>query len=220
MMCETAVDRIIDSLMNSRDERFDEDLSAHLRTCDSCSVEAERMRLLWKQLGRLSVPEAKPHAAVEFGRRLSASRRSRLAPLLQAAAAIALVALGAAVGYAGRGDGLDGATLPVSGEPTFMLLVRGEPQAPGGPASVVREYRQWAQSLAADGNLVGGNKLMDEPGRWLTGSTVGDPRTNSDVTGYFLVGASDYEEAIEIARTSPHIRYGGTFEIRQVDPMN
>jgi hypothetical protein len=85
---------------------------------------------------------------------------------------------------------------------------------------VVQEYRDWAVSLASDGRLAGANKLTDEPGRWISGSPAGEIRTRSDVSGYFLVNASDYDEAIEIARASPHIGYGGTFEIRQVDVTN
>jgi hypothetical protein len=221
MMCETAVDLIIDSLMSPRDEGPDEDLSAHLRSCPSCAAEAERIRRIWQDLGKLSAPDATPRAAVEFGRRLHASRRgSRIRPLLRAAAAIALLSLGAAAGYAARGGGSDGVTASVSGQLEFLLLVRGGPQGPVEAAGVVLEYQQWALALASEGRLVGGNKLMDEPGRWLSAPRAEDPRTSSDISGYFLVSASDYEEAIEIARTSPHIGYGGTFEIRQVDPVN
>jgi hypothetical protein len=101
------------------------------------------------------------------------------------------------------------------------LLVRGEePQGAAQGEVLVQEYRDWASSLAADGRLMGANKLTDEPGRWISGSPAGDPRTQSDVSGYFLVNASSYTEATEIAGSSPHIRYGGTFEIRQVDPVN
>jgi hypothetical protein len=83
----------------------------------------------------------------------------------------------------------------------------------------VREYRDWALSLADEGRLAGANKLINEPGRWLSGSTA-DSRTTSDIQGYFLVQASGYGEALEIAAASPHVRYGGTFEIRQIDPVN
>jgi hypothetical protein len=104
---------------------------------------------------------------------------------------------------------------------TFLFLVRGEePQAAVSGDTLVREYQAWASSLAQQGRLVGANKLMDEPGRWISAPTLGETRTRSDVSGYFLVSAAGYDEAVEIAGSSPHIRYGGTFEIRQVDPVN
>ena len=37
------------------------------------------------------------------------------------------------------------------------------------------------------------------------------------VGGYFLIRASSYDVAVEIARTCPHLRYGGRIEVRQVD---
>ena len=85
---------------------------------------------------------------------------------------------------------------------------------------MVGEYQAWAGSLARQGQLVGANKLKDEPGRWISAPTAGETRSRSDVSGYFLVSASGYDEAVEIAGSSPHIKYGGTFEIREVDPVN
>ena len=79
------------------------------------------------------------------------------------------------------------------------------------------EYRDWAQSLANGGVLVDANKLADEPGRWVSGLPSGDSRERSDVSGYFVISAADYGEAERIAMGSPHIGFGGTFEIRQID---
>jgi hypothetical protein len=178
------------------------------------------MGALWKGLGELSVPPAAPHAAVLLGSRLATARRQhRYVPLLRAAAVV-LILLGGAGGYLLRGDGAP-RSVPVIEASTFLFLVRGEePQGPVTGESLVREYQDWASSLARQGYLVGANKLMDEPGRWISASTAGETRTRSDVSGYFLVNASGYDEAVAIAGSSPHIRYGGTFEIREVDPVN
>lgn len=221
MKCENAVDLIVDSLMDSLDEEQRKDLSAHIQSCESCAAEAEKMSAIWKGLGELRAPGPAPQAAFEFGRRLSAERsRRRYTPLFRAAASIALLLLGAAGGsFLARGDGSPPIAQP-TGAPTFLLLVRGaHPEASVPGERLVQEYREWASSLADEGRLAGANKLTDEPGRWLSGSAA-EGRTRSDIQGYFLVHASSYSEALEIAGASPHIRYGGTFEIRQIDPVN
>jgi hypothetical protein len=37
------------------------------------------------------------------------------------------------------------------------------------------------------------------------------------IAGYFLLPASDYDHAITIAKTCPHLKHGGTIEIRQIE---
>ncbi len=78
----------------------------------------------------------------------------------------------------------------------------------------------WAQALAVEGRLLGGEKLTDEPGRWVSGAPVADERVRSDVSGYFVIRAPSYDEAVDLAMASPHVRYGGVFEIRQIDAVN
>jgi hypothetical protein len=221
MNCEHAVDLIVDSLLDKVDDERRRELTAHIESCRSCAAEAERMGELWRGLGELNPPAAAPHAALELGRRLATARRQhRYAPLLRAAAGVVLVLLGGAGGYVIRGDGSPQG-VPAPGVSTFLLLVRGEePRGPVTGDRLVLEYQAWAASLADEGRLVGANKLTDEPGRWISAPAAGETRTRSDVSGYFLVSASGYDEALEIAESSPHIRYGGTFEIRQIDPVN
>jgi hypothetical protein len=35
--------------------------------------------------------------------------------------------------------------------------------------------------------------------------------------GFFLVEAPNYNAAVEIARQCPHLEYGGTIEVREID---
>ena len=37
------------------------------------------------------------------------------------------------------------------------------------------------------------------------------------LSGYFVVRAADIEQAIAIARASPHLRHGGTIELREIE---
>ncbi len=37
--------------------------------------------------------------------------------------------------------------------------------------------------------------------------------------GYYLIEAANYDEAVQHCLDHPHIAYGGTIEVRAVDPM-
>jgi hypothetical protein len=87
----------------------------------------------------------------------------------------------------------------------------------------VREYGAWARSTAESGRSVTGEKLAAD-GRWclMRGGQleVRDPASDSlrgVLAGYFVIGAASYDEAVEIARGCPHLRYGGTVEVRRLE---
>lgn len=135
---------------------------------------------------------------------------------LRTAAAVVFFLAGGLAGFIMRGD--RSAASPPEG-PTFLLLVRGtEPDATMPVETLVQEYSAWAGELAAEGRLVAAEKLVDDSGRWISGSSA-ESRSRSDVSGYFVISAADYAQAEDIARSSPHVRYGGTFEIRRIDPL-
>jgi hypothetical protein len=226
MNCEHAVDLIIDSLLDELDDRQRVDLERHVQSCESCQAEAERLAAVWRGLGQVGLGLSEGRVRARSGGP-SVPRFGRHAPLLRTAAAIALILLGGAGGYLLGRDGSPAESADVgpaaaapAGAERFLLLVRGEdPQGPVTGDRLVREYQAWAASLARQGRLVGANKLMDEPGRWISAPMVEETRRTSDVSGYFLISASGYDEAVAIAESSPHIKYGGTFEIRQIDPL-
>jgi len=114
-------------------------------------------------------------------------------------------------------------------DPRFVLLLyEGEDFEPGPPDQLserVREYSQWGQELALANRLLGGEKLKDG-GRLLWGQeelvTAEDPPSVASGTtlgGFFLVAAADIEEAVSVAKSCPHLRYGGKILIRQIDPV-
>lgn len=113
----------------------------------------------------------------------------------------------------------------------YMLLLHENPSAfaeatPDEMQSVIGEYVAWRQKLASEKRLVGGEKLKDEGGRHLVtrGSAVvvtdGPFAEAKEVLGgYFTVEASSYDEAVEIAKTCPHLKYEGRIELREVDEV-
>ncbi len=43
--------------------------------------------------------------------------------------------------------------------------------------------------------------------------------TKEVLGGYYTIEAASYEQALDRARDCPHLEYGGTIEVRQVDEM-
>lgn len=140
--------------------------------------------------------ETQPPAGLE--ERIAARLRERRRRPVRFALAAALAAATFLGGYAaGR----------TRGEPTHVLLVHAMPSTPAQSRARVAEYGAWAR------NLAGGEKLTSDA--WLLEGS----RVEADVpaiSGYFLLRARDDAEALRVARTCPHLRYGGRVELRRV----
>lgn len=115
--------------------------------------------------------------------------------------------------------------------PNYMLLLhqnsdRPRPNSPDQIMAITKSYMSWADRMRAEGRLKGGEKLTFDPGKVMRPKngkvTVTDgPYAESKeiVGGYFAISAKDYDEACKVAETCPHLGYGGTIEVRQVDQM-
>jgi hypothetical protein len=113
-----------------------------------------------------------------------------------------------------------------------MLERFSEPLAPppSAPASadaeqrIVGEYVAWARSMHERGILVDADRLSDESYAYLhvrNGKIAVEDELldgGSHLGGFYLVRAKDLDAAIELARQSPHLKYGGEIEIRAVVP--
>ena len=149
-------------------------------------------------------------------------RRRRFAAAALAAS-VALLAAGLAIA---RFDAGPRAAPPVDGRSRYALfLYEGadyRPAKPGQGADRVREYVTWARADRAEGAVEGGEKLTDGADIAIgsDGATeVVAPRPGtSRLAGYFLIRAADRAAAVAIARTCPHLRYGGSAMLREIDP--
>jgi len=114
--------------------------------------------------------------------------------------------------------------------PSFMLLLYDNPAnwaniSPEDMQKAIEKYMAWGSKLESSGVLVASHKLADEPGKVMRGkgqARVTDgpySETKEVLGGYYLVKAANYKEAVEISRGCPSLEYGGTVEVRQVDPM-
>lgn len=113
--------------------------------------------------------------------------------------------------------------------PQYLLLLRDRAEewtklSPGEMQDVIMRYMRWREEIAAQGYQPGGQKLADNPGHFLPrhGSA---PLASADgpfaeakeaVSGYFLIHAKNYDDAVAVARTCPHLDYG-SIEVREID---
>ncbi|MBA4053469.1 MAG: transcription initiation protein [Marivirga sp.] len=86
----------------------------------------------------------------------------------------------------------------------------------------IKPFQDWIGGIAAQ------NKLVTPPKRWDLGGKV--IRQNSIVTngpyaeikesigGMVLIRANDYEEAVEIAKGCPVLKWGAVVEVRMAMP--
>ncbi len=111
----------------------------------------------------------------------------------------------------------------------YMLLLYENPTdfsdvSPEEMQAIIGKYSAWRDSLAEEGRLVGSNKLTDGEGRVLKGGN-GDLRvtdgpfseTKEVIGGYFTIRAASYDEAVEVSKGCPHLGFGGTIEIREIE---
>lgn len=112
----------------------------------------------------------------------------------------------------------------------FMLLLYGNPAnwqniSPDEMQKAIGKYMAWGQKLRERKQCLANHKLTDGGGRVLRGQ--GKPRvTDGPFTegkevlgGYYLVEAPNYDAAVECASGCPHLEYGGTVEVREVDRL-
>ncbi len=87
--------------------------------------------------------------------------------------------------------------------------------------AIIEEYRRWAEDREKEGRLVSAEKLADAT-RVMTGTgdhlqVASTANTDRLLGGYFLITAPSLDDAIAIAKTHPHLKYGGEVEVRPVE---
>ena len=155
-------------------------------------------------------------------RGLLGQRTSLQRGIVQLVAAAVLLILGGAGGYF-LGTQQESAVGPTTTNSTYILLLHESPTPPENEAELVKEYSQWAAELYEKGQFVGGEKLSYS-GKVLTrtdgATTVADGMFSEGkeiLSGYFIIQAKNYDEALAIASQCPHLKYGGTVELREID---
>ena len=82
-------------------------------------------------------------------------------------------------------------------------------------AAVVAQYSGWAEQLGA--RCAGGEELAHDGLELRAGVDEGVPLPARErVGGYFVLDVRDRAEALELARTCPHLARGGWLELRRI----
>jgi len=86
----------------------------------------------------------------------------------------------------------------------------------------IKPYQDWIAGIAAQDKLVAPPKRWDVDGRVIsTAKKVHKgpyAEGKESIGGLFLIRAKDYEEAVEIAKGCPIIKYGAIVEVRMAIP--
>jgi hypothetical protein len=113
----------------------------------------------------------------------------------------------------------------------YLLLLYDNPTSwkklsPQELQTAMGKYQAYGQKLRDKKLWVAGHKLADEPGRVLRkeGSQVVSTdgpysETKEWLGGFYLIEAPNYNTAVEAGRDCPHLEYGGTIEVREIDAM-
>ena len=182
----------------------------------------EETRAVWDALDGIAPEPLSPDASKRIERALEpalvalSTRGGLIMSTRKALAAAVVIALEG--GAAGFGIGAARAEAPpVDHRRQYLLLVHDNEAVERavreqGMEAIVERYAAWARSLADDGRLVGAEHLTPTPA-WIGAATPAP----SSISGYFLIRADSREEALDIARQSPHAELGGVVEVRGIE---
>lgn len=96
----------------------------------------------------------------------------------------------------------------------IMLLYEDENFNEANSKNAFSEYAKWASEVRHRGFKITGEKLGEQK------TPVGFSPHHTDnqrLTGYFLIESSSLDQVMQIAKKSPHVKYGGQIEIRTID---
>jgi hypothetical protein len=106
-----------------------------------------------------------------------------------------------------------------------MLLLYDDPStffaklSPGEIQSAMDKYTAWRKKPFT----VDAHRLGDDPGRVIrvedgNARAMDGPysETKEVLGGYYTINAANYDEAVKLALTHPHVELGGTIEVRHV----
>jgi hypothetical protein len=133
--------------------------------------------------------------------------------LSRIAASLLVFALGAAAGHYLLPDLRTPQAAPA--QPRYLLLLAGDGAPVSDGSTRAAEYGNWARSLGARGIAISGDELSSHAELVSNAKEKTFPDLTS-VGGYFLIEASDDASAAALAKTCPHIKYGGSIIVRRI----
>lgn len=104
----------------------------------------------------------------------------------------------------------------INPEQGYMLILHEDERfQPGDPMEMFQEYAAWMNTINEMGVKITGQELDNRATVLTTESiqTRGE-ETVKRTTGYFIIEAESEADALSIAKQNPHLKYGGTIELK------
>ena len=98
------------------------------------------------------------------------------------------------------------------------LISKNPVPTPEQMKEAFKPYQAWIAGMASSNRLVAPPKRWDVGGRVITATGINEgpyAEKKSSIGGLFLIKAKDYDEAVDIAKECPIIKYGAVVEVRQ-----
>ena len=195
-------------------------IEAHVGTCAICAAAVRELKEIVHAAKTLADVEPERDLWADIGARVEGQPAMlRSSPWLSLAIGLAAgicvtLAFGA---LRSTGDRMSGERFMLLLHEPTELLAEASPEE---VREVIARYAAWAGELHEQGQLELGEKLVDEEGRWLMNDEGGprvEPRSEGGgVGGFFVIRARNYEQAVAISRTCPHLAEGGSIELRRI----
>jgi len=180
---------------------------------EAAALEAMRGR------GVGSARDAARTSWVERGDRDPGSSSWSRPAMIRTAAAVVIFLAGTAAGIwgvprivpLGEGEPIGAAGSKPDDRARFALFIRGG-ALPGNEAAAIDSMLRWARDLSADDRLVWASRFHGREAMRVGGD--GPPHSETPpIGGLFVVRAADREEAVRLARGSPHLAWGGVVDV-------
>ena len=115
----------------------------------------------------------------------------------------------------------------------FLYLLNHAPDryaglSPEENMEIIKDYIAWVEAQAEAGRYLGGEKLLETPGKTLRrqgglGMELHDApfaEVPEVLGGYMLIEARDMDEAVELARTHPHLVHNDVLHIHEIHDVD
>lgn len=112
--------------------------------------------------------------------------------------------------------------------PEFMVVLRGsDPElkrvAQDDASQIMERYYAWVDRLKQEKRYLGGSPFR-EGSKLLSGKRdfvviMDGPysKNGESLTGYFVLAAKDFAEAVDVAKSCPALTHGETVEVIELD---
>jgi hypothetical protein len=115
--------------------------------------------------------------------------------------------------------------MPTKEKTQFLLLFRQSELAatpsPEEMQQIFGKWMDWVATMKAEGRYLGGNRLYFT-GSVIRGAAVTDGpyiEAKETLSGYMLITADSFAEAVGIGKQCPGIAWGSIVEVRTVEPL-